>query len=130
MRVKNPWYKYAKEDYKTIKVLAGKKLTRSVLFHAQQFVEKTIKGIIYEKDDMPPKTHELVVLFRKGGITLKEFDLEYEEVQFLNSVYIETRYPPDFGLLPGGEPSEEDEKYAIQIVDKFYKKMEIKLSKQ
>jgi len=126
MRGKNPWYEYAKEDYKTIKAIAGKKLTKSLLFHAQQLVEKIIKGIIYEKGVAPPKTHELVVLFREADVTLEEFDLEYEEVQFLNSVYIETRYPPDFGLLPGGEPSDEDEKYAIQIVEKFYNKMKKK----
>ena len=44
MRVKNPWYEYAREDYNTIKALAGKKLTRSVLF-VDKFYKKIEKEL-------------------------------------------------------------------------------------
>lgn len=123
---KNPWYDYAIEDYKTIHTTKGKKLIKTVLFHAQQFIEKSIKGIIYDNKKTPTKTHDLVILAKEAEIDLSTFCLTTEELQFLNSVYIETRYPPDLGLLPNGEPSEKDEKYAIQIAEKFYKYMKDK----
>ena len=58
---------------------------------------------------------------------LKDLDLNNSDLQFLNSVYIETRYPPDLGLLPGGEPTEKDEKDAISRKDKKNEKMKSKL---
>ena len=54
---------------------------------------------------------------------LSIFDLTESEIHFLTSIYIETKYPPDFGLLPEGEPSREDEQEAIGLVEKLYQKI-------
>ena len=119
----NPWFKFALEDYRAIQNLKGKKLHRIVLFHAQQFFEKMIKGIIYKKGSSPPRTHDLVVLSKKIDLNLSNYNLNKSDLEFLTSVYIETRYPPDLGLLPEGEPSEEDEIYAVSLVEKLFGKI-------
>ena len=41
--------------------------------------------------------------------------LSKDEQIFLSSVYIDTRYPPDAGLLPDGEPVKSDAKIAVDI---------------
>ncbi|RLF37590.1 MAG: hypothetical protein DRN21_06230 [Thermoplasmata archaeon] len=43
------------------------------------------------------------------------------EILFLSSVYIDTRYPPDVGLLPKGEPTETDAELAVKAVRKLKK---------
>jgi HEPN domain-containing protein len=120
----NPWYLFAIEDYNSIKELVGKQLIRSVLFHAQQFFEKTLKGILFEKGISPPKTHDLSYLAKLTGITFSDFGISNSDLEFLTSVYIETRYPPDLGLLPDGEPTSFDEKDAINISEKLYSKLD------
>ena len=44
-----------------------------------------------------------------------ELPVSEDDLQFLSSVYIETQYPPDLGLLPGGEPTGEDAARAARI---------------
>ena len=123
MDKENPWFRFAIEDYMAIQNLKDKNLPRIVLFHAQQFFEKTFKGLLFEKGMKIPKTHDLDFLWKKTGIPLSIFDLTESEIHFLTSIYIETRYPPDLGLLPGGEPSKEDEQEAVRLVEKLYQKV-------
>ena len=59
---------------------------------------------------------------------LSKFELTESDIHYLTSIYIETRYPPDFGLLPEGEPSREDENEAIALVEKLYQKMKKKMN--
>jgi len=40
--------------------------------------------------------------------------VELSELDFLNRVY-RLRYPPDIGLLPYGQPTEEDAQKAVKI---------------
>ncbi len=47
--------------------------------------------------------------------------LTKNEIVFLKSVYIESRYPPDVGLLPKGEPDRQDAEYAYTIIKKVKK---------
>lgn len=42
----------------------------------------------------------------------------------MNQVYIDTRYPADFGLLPEGKPSEERIRKFIEEAEKIYNKAE------
>ncbi len=44
-----------------------------------------------------------------------------DELQFVSSVYIDVRYPPEAGLIPGGEPTTEHSKIAYQAVQKLNK---------
>jgi HEPN domain-containing protein len=117
MKSKNPWFDYAKEDFSAMKALTGRGMVRSVLFHAQQIVEKGLKGMIYQRGENPPKTHDLTILLEQMKLTAVDVKLTSEDIQFLNSVYLETRYPPDLGLLPDGEPSGNDEEDAVRIAE-------------
>ena len=122
----NPWLEFAMEDYKAIQNLKGKKLYRIVLFHAQQFFEKSIKGILVEKGIQPPRTHDLIFLWKKLKIDPSEYGLTESDLHYLTSIYIETRYPPDIGLLPDGEPSQEDEMETVALVEKFLQELKRK----
>jgi len=48
MKKKNLWFDYALDDFKGIKVLLDEKVYRLVCFHAQQFVEKVFKGLLFQ----------------------------------------------------------------------------------
>jgi HEPN domain-containing protein len=46
------------------------------------------------------------------------------DLEFLNGVYVEFRYPPDIGLLPHGEPSKEDAQKALEIARSVFTQAE------
>jgi len=57
-----------------------------------------------------------------------EANNDHEIVQILDSLYIESRYPVDVGLLPDGKPTQEDADkffgFAILIYRAVKKKLE------
>ena len=83
-----------------------------VAFHAQQAIEKSLKAIIDEFDLGFVKIHQIERLLEivKEHV---EANIDHKIVQMLDSLYIESRYPVDIGLLPDGKPTEED-------ADKFF----------
>jgi hypothetical protein len=44
--------------------------------------------------------------------------VEVDDLLFIDSVYIESRYPASLGLLPNGHPTFKESKKAIEIVQK------------
>jgi len=108
------WVKIALEEYRSAEYLFVKRLYRMVCYHAQQTVEKILKAILTEREVDFARTHNILDL-RNAVIRLGyEIKLTDEDCVFLNSVY-RSRYPSDLGLLPSGEPTEEDAKKAIGI---------------
>lgn len=120
MKKDNPWFIYAREDYETLNLIADSPLYRVRCFHSQQLAEKIIKAALYEDGIRIPRTHNITYL-----LSLFDFEIPLykNDMEFLSTIYIESRYPPDIGLLPGGEPTETDalraEKAAKQIYDFF-----------
>jgi len=113
----NPWLIFAKDDFDTLDALEHTPIPRVICFHAQQLAEKTLKAQLFDRGNPVPRTHDVVMLAR----TLKlDLSVTEDELQFLTSVYIETRYPPDLGLLPGGEPTAEDAARAARIARALY----------
>ncbi|MFW5712813.1 MAG: HEPN domain-containing protein, partial [Spirochaetota bacterium] len=55
-----------------------------------------------------PKTHDLVALFGIIEELHSNLSISTDALDNLNQVYIDARYPSDFGLLPGGLPSKDD----------------------
>lgn len=107
MRVRpaSEWLKAARLDLDSIPyILHVEHLTPVVAFHAQQSVEKSLKALLEFKGRHIPKTHKLQTLF---DIAKPEFEIDEEILLVLDDLYIDARYPGDFGLLPDGIPSVE-----------------------
>ena len=67
-----------------------------VCYLSQQAVELLLKGYIYSRDKIPPKTHQLVRLadiVKKLG--LKEIDRLLPKLATLSEYYFESRYPDE-----------------------------------
>ncbi len=111
MKNDNPWLRYAKDDIDTLNILIGTELYRVICFHAQQLAEKSLKAYLFAQGIEIPKTHDVAYLFAKSQLNIK---INRHELDLLSSVYIDTRYPPDFGLLPAGEPREKEAELAVK----------------
>jgi HEPN domain-containing protein len=84
----------------------GKALTHLVAFHAQQAIEKSLKSLLESRNQDVPKTHSLNRLFALIADNIQEIPAEL--IHTLDGLYIDSRYPGEFGLLPDGKPSLED----------------------
>ena len=127
MKKKNPWFDYALDDFKAIKVLLDEKVYRLVCFHAQQFVEKVFKGLLFQQGIDPPRTHDLGFLYQRLDQLNVPLKIDMANLEFLSDVYVEFRYPPDIGLLPHGEPTKEDAERASEIARRVFTQVEKKL---
>ncbi len=116
-RITEVWLSYALEDFIMAQKALEMEIYRQTCFHAQQAVEKGLKAFLLEKDIKIRKIHNLLELsseFEARGIRLP---VELSELDFLNRVY-RFRYPPDIGLLPQGQPTQEDAQKALRIARK------------
>jgi HEPN domain-containing protein len=105
--VANRWLAFAVEDLQVAEVVFAEALYNQVCFHAQQCVEKALKGVLLTLNIQPPRTHsitDLLALLPADWLT----DLRPEIVQ-LDDFYIPTRYPDALpGMLPGSLPGRDD----------------------
>jgi len=115
------WLNFADEDYKLVTFLWNQEneFYRSICFHAQQFIEKVLKGIIEGAGLSPPRIHDINALEKRVDKLGFDVPLTENEILFLSSVYIDIRYPPDVGLLPNGEPTKRDAEIAVKAVKKI-----------
>lgn len=74
----------------------------TVCFHAQQCVEKYLKGWLTSKRIDFPRTHDLVVLLNLAATTGLR-GVKTENVQPLNRYTIEARYPGDWDPIDRDE---------------------------
>ena len=58
------WLAFAREDLRMAELALAENILNQVCFHAQQCVEKAIKGWLEQQGQSPPRTH------RPGGRTL------------------------------------------------------------
>ena len=116
------WFRIAREDLKSAKVLFKERLFRMPCFHSQQAVEKAFKALLTEREFRFKRIHSLIDL--KGNIEKigYKISLNEEEAVFLNSIY-RPRYPADLGLLPQGEPVRKDAQRALKIAAKILKEV-------
>lgn len=99
------WINAAEDDLNTIeRLITDSSLTNIMAFHAQQAIEKVLKAIIEEFSLGSIKTHNLQTLLSK----IEELQtLRYDEniIAEIDRLYIDARYPGDFGLMPFGKPT-------------------------
>ena len=100
------WLKAAKDDLILLaEIQDNEDITNLIAFHAHQAVEKSLKALLEFKAQEVPKIHKLQTLIDRTGLSREEDEVL---IQLLDSLYIESRYPGDMGLLPYGKPTLED----------------------
>jgi len=114
------WLTYSDENLKAAKVLLESELYNPCLHNVQQSIEKALKSIFIEKGIPFKKTHnimELRILLQKSDIPIELTD---DECDFLDSIYLPTKYPigsalPDF--YPDRKICEDSILLAIRVIN-------------
>lgn len=88
-------------------IIHNETLSHLVAFHSQQAIEKTFKAVLEEFDGIVPKMHTLETLIARVTRHVV-LNIELELLEDLDKLYIDARYPGDFGLLPNGKPTVSD----------------------
>ncbi len=106
------WLQAAQNDVDVVgEIIHREDLSHIVAFHAQQCVEKVFKGLLEEHEKELPKIHNLGTLY---GLIEEYLDsetrgeIDISLLKRLDELYIDSRYPGEFGLLPDGKPTLED----------------------
>ena len=116
------WFTASEDDLLSAKKLVSEvRLTNIVVFHCQQCIEKSLKGIIEEKNHPSVKSHDLLRLRDIAGIQLSE--QETNMLEAINEVYIDARYPADLGLMPNGKPTTKEAESFIDFAEEIFNKL-------
>ncbi len=116
------WIKASLIDLKVIQeIINNEILTSMTAFHSQQSIEKSLKAVLEYYNEDIPKIHHIKKLFKLVEKHLTIF-IDMDLVMKIDSLYIDSRYPGDMGLLPYGKPTLEDAKefyqFALYVFDK------------
>jgi HEPN domain-containing protein len=119
--VDQKWATFAEEDFRLVEFLWNEstQFYGAICFHAQQFVEKIFKGVLEGAGAIPPRTHDINALAKRLAALNILVPLTEDEILLLSSVYIDTRYPPDVGLLPDGGPTQQDVDNIFRSIQKI-----------
>lgn len=127
-KITEDWLRSARMDLDNIsKIIHEEHLTPVVAFHSHQAIEKYLKALMEENQIEFRKTHDLIYLHK---IIKKHFDLKIDIriLRAINELYIDSRYPGEFGILPDGKPTVKDAKefyeYAKSIFEIIISKLE------
>ena len=77
-------------------------LSRAAVFHAHRCAEKSLKAILEDEGERVPEIHNLATLTESIRALGLDPAVDEDVLDEMNQVYIESRYPADLGLLPGG----------------------------
>jgi HEPN domain-containing protein len=85
------WMESADDDWETAEALYKSKKFAHCLFFGHLALEKSLKALfIYQKDSVPPITHDVLLLAKKIGYPLDEQNIgDFSEITTFN---IEARY--------------------------------------
>jgi HEPN domain-containing protein len=117
------WIEKADEDFEfaLVNFREEKPFFAQICFHFQQAAEKYLKAYIISHDLEFRKIHELPMLLKICLSKAPSFDDLEEECEFLNTFYVETRYPVHW---PTHFSRDETEKafQAAKAIQSFVKK--------
>jgi HEPN domain-containing protein len=108
------WAKKAEGDAGTARREAAVKEASNwdaVCFHAQQAVEKYLKGLLQQEEISFTKTHDLSVLLSLILPVFHDLNDLSDNLEWLSAFAVEFRYP-------GEEAVKEDAEFALTIMDK------------
>jgi len=111
------WLQLAEKDLRAAEVQAEDEFVANVaLFHGQQCVEKSLKAVLEEIGEGVPRIHSIFRLYSRIREITRAFpELSEDDMDFLDSVYIDSRYPSDLGLLPSGSPTRTEAERCVAI---------------
>ena len=120
------WLNVAFDDLAAAKqLLSVEGLTNLVAFHTQQCIEKSMKALLEEKTLPNVKTHDLLRLYRLLQTEIAISDTA--TLIYLNSLYTDSRYPGDIGLLPEGKPTADEAMFFVSFAEEVYMQVKIHL---
>jgi HEPN domain-containing protein len=113
------WLKAANDDLVLISnIIDNESLTHLVAFHCQQAIEKSFKSVLEYNTNNVPKRHDLLML---KDLVFDQIEVKNEDMlEALNSLYTESRYPGDLGLLPEGKPTIKDAEAFYDFAKNIY----------
>jgi len=97
------WFEYSAKDPRAAEVLLAQDppLVESACFHAQQAVEKALKGYLASRSQPVQKTHDLVALVRDCAQIDPEFRTLAQLASGMADYAVEARYPDTpFSVTP------------------------------
>jgi HEPN domain-containing protein len=95
------WFKKAEDDLIVARHLFEDLYPKQIeiaCYHAQQAVEKALKGFLLYNDIEPPKTHDLVALCRMCAKIATEFKEKIDDCAILTLYSSITRYPNEIEM--------------------------------
>lgn len=126
--ITSDWMSAAYDDLELIReIIHNETLTNLVAFHSQQAIEKSFKAILEEYDGCVPRMHNLETLLPKVNRHIEFIDTEMELLEDLDKLYIDSRYPGDFGLLPNGKPTVDEANKFYELSLLIYKAVSVAL---
>jgi HEPN domain-containing protein len=116
------WMEYSGRDLEAARILLRDEYVANVvIFHSQQCVEKCLKALLEENSIVIPKTHSIVKLHSLIPEHIrKRLSLEEEELDLIDIVYIDTRYPGAMALLPSGFPTKDEAEQLFKIASHVF----------
>jgi HEPN domain-containing protein len=87
------WLAYSEENFEAAKILLQSNLYNPCLHNVQQSIEKALKSVLIEKIISSKKTHNILELKTFLGNIDVAVDLTEDECDFLDSIYLPTKYP-------------------------------------
>jgi HEPN domain-containing protein len=116
------WLTYSEENLEAAKVLLESELYNPCLHNIQQSIEKALKSLFIEKVIPLKKTHnimELKTILERNGISIVLTD---DECDFLDSIYLPTKYPIG-SALPFFYPDKEICNNSIALAERVLKEV-------
>jgi HEPN domain-containing protein len=116
------WIEYSERDFNLAKeLLPNEYYANHCVYHSEQAIEKIIKAVLEEKKIRFPKIHSVRTLFSLLPDNVKtRVEIEESELDLVDDIFVESKYPPDIGTLPTGFPSIDDAKQIFEIAETIY----------
>ncbi|MBA7527545.1 hypothetical protein ES705_19721 [subsurface metagenome] len=100
------WLAFSHENLASARVLLESNLFNPCLQNVQQCIEKALKLILIEKALGLKRTHSIMELKNTLNNYDIEIDISDEECDFMDSLYLPSKYPIS-SVLPNYEPNHE-----------------------
>lgn len=116
-KIHEEWIEKAQNDLRGAKILFAATGTEElVAFHCQQAVEKYLKAFLIKETGVLHGGHYLMGLLKKCYQIDEHFKEFVKQITYLNSYYIETRYPSEEGLVVDIEDAQQCIEYANEVL--------------